>query len=310
MISLRYHVLSLGAAFLSLAVGVVLGATTLSGTAVFGGSGEQDRLGDRVAELETERDALDARLAGLDAFAGSIGADVVDGSLDQRTVLLVTDHDVSRSVRDGVVDLVERAGATVTGGIRLTGSVTDPDRSGELRELVLQLQPAGVRMPVDGEPGALAGTLLGSVLLLDPADGRPHATADERAAVVAGLLDGGFLTAADAPAPAELAVVLTGDPSADAGAAFRAVTLSRIATRLDRSGSGTVLAGPLSAAAADGAIGAARADPDATAILSTVDGVRTAAGRIATVLALREQLDGRAGRYGAADNAEAPAPRS
>jgi hypothetical protein len=39
-----------------------------------------------------------------------------------------------------------------------------------------------------------------------------------------------------------------------------------------------------------------------------VDNVDSAAGRVATVLALKEQLDGGAGRYGIAGNAQAPAP--
>jgi hypothetical protein len=39
-----------------------------------------------------------------------------------------------------------------------------------------------------------------------------------------------------------------------------------------------------------------------------VDNVDTAAGRITTVLALHEQLDGAAGRYGIAGNAQGPAP--
>jgi hypothetical protein len=39
-----------------------------------------------------------------------------------------------------------------------------------------------------------------------------------------------------------------------------------------------------------------------------VDNVDKAAGRIATILALREQLDGAAGRYGIAGNAQGPAP--
>lgn len=57
-----------------------------------------------------------------------------------------------------------------------------------------------------------------------------------------------------------------------------------------------------------GPIGVVRADTSATSILSTVDNVDSAAGRVATLLALREQLDGGTGRYGIAGNAQAPAP--
>ncbi|MDQ4117646.1 MAG: copper transporter, partial [Actinomycetota bacterium] len=65
-----------------------------------------------------------------------------------------------------------------------------------------------------------------------------------------------------------------------------------------------VLAGPTGT----GAVGAVRADPALAGGLSTVDDVRTGAGRVATVLALREQAGGRAGAYGSAESATAPLP--
>ena len=68
------------------------------------------------------------------------------------------------------------------------------------------------------------------------------------------------------------------------------------------------LAGDPASAEGTGAIGVVRADTSATSILSTVDNVNTAAGRITAILALEEQLEGAAGRYGIAGNAQAPAP--
>ncbi|MDQ3989852.1 MAG: copper transporter, partial [Actinomycetota bacterium] len=49
-------------------------------------------------------------------------------------------------------------------------------------------------------------------------------------------------------------------------------------------------------------------DTAATSVLSTVDDVGSPSGRIATVLALAEQAQGRSGRYGTAGNADAVAP--
>jgi electron transfer flavoprotein alpha/beta subunit len=108
--------------------------------------------------------------------------------------------------------------------------------------------------------------------------------------------------------PAQLAIVLTGSQETGDGAGDRAATIARFATQLDRSGAGTVLAGDQGSADGSGALGVVRADTSATSILSTVDNVDSAAGRVATLMALREQLDGGAGRYGIAGNAQAPAP--
>jgi len=126
--------------------------------------------------------------------------------------------------------------------------------------------------------------------------------------VLAGLEDGGFVRAGPQVQPAQLAVVLTGAAAAGNGSGDRAGTVARFATELDRSGAGAVLAGRPGSAQADGALGVVRADTAATSVLSTVDDVDSPSGRIATVLALAEQAQGRAGRYGTAGNADAVAP--
>ncbi|WP_158104253.1 copper transporter, partial [Amycolatopsis lexingtonensis] len=87
MISLRYHVVSIAACFLALAVGVVLGSTALNGTLLSGLAGEKKDLGSQVSDLEAQRNALNARLADADAFAGSMGPKVVAGALDKRSVV-------------------------------------------------------------------------------------------------------------------------------------------------------------------------------------------------------------------------------
>jgi hypothetical protein len=74
-----------------------------------------------------------------------------------------------------------------------------------------------------------------------------------------------------------------------------------------------VLAGRAGSADATGAVGVARADPAITADLSTVDDVQSGSGQVSAVLALREQVDGRSGRYGTAVTAAdgvAPPPVS
>ncbi|MEV6648876.1 copper transporter [Amycolatopsis sp. NPDC051371] len=308
MISLRYHVVSIAACFLALAVGVVLGSTALNGSLLSGLAGEKKDLGSQVSDLEAQRNALNARLADADAFAGSMGPKIVAGALDKRSVVLVTTEDARPADRDALKQLIGQSGASVTGEVQLTAAFADPEKADQLRDVVTRLQPAGSKFPTAGDSGTLAGALLGSVLLLDKTTAKPQSSGEELAAAIGGLTDGGFVKAGQEVKPAQLAIVLTGAQATGDSAGDRAATIARFATQLDRSGAGTVLAGDAGSAEGTGALGVVRADTSATSILSTVDNVDSSAGRVSTVLALKEQLDGGAGRYGIAGNATAPAP--
>jgi hypothetical protein len=308
VISLRYHIVSVTAVFLALAVGVVLGSTAISGRLLSGLSDDNSSLGKEVSDLQAERNGLNSKLAESDKFATSVGPLVVRGQLTDRTVVLVTTADAKPSDRDALTSLLKSAGATVTGEVQLTDAFADPNKADQLRDLVARLQPAGTQLPTAADPGTRAGGLLGALLLLNKDNNEPQASADEAASALGGLAGAGFVKQGQGIKPAQLAVVLTGGAVNGDSAADRAATIARFATQLDRSGAGTVLAGGSGSANGTGAVGVVRADTSATSVLSTVDDLDRPAGQIVTVLALREQLEGKAGRYGVAGNAEAPAP--
>lgn len=308
MISLRYHVISIGAVFLALALGVVFGSTAISDRLLSGLSSDREQLARQVDDLQSENSGLQSRLADADAFGTAVAERSVRDVLTDREVVLVTTVDAAPADRDAVTELLRSAGATVTGEVALTEAFTDPSRADQLTELTTLLLPAGVQLPTAPDAGTLAGGLLGSLLLADPQTGQPQASPEETAAVLTGLRDGGFIRSASQLPPAELAVVLTGGSVSGDGSGDRAGTVARFATQLDRSGAGAVLAGPSGSAKGNGSIGVVRADTAASSVLSTVDHVGGAAGRVTTVLALAEQLEGRAGRYGTAGNAQAVVP--
>jgi Copper transport outer membrane protein, MctB len=308
VISLRYHVISIAAVFLALALGVMLGSTALSGRLLSGLSSSRDELGRQVSDLQAERNALRAQLVNADTFGTAVGPRVVRGALHGRTVVLVTTADANPADRDALTGLLRSAGATVTGEVQLTDAFTDPSRSDQLSELSTRLLPAGLRLPTASDAGTLAGGLLGSLLLINPHTGKAQATPAEATAVLAGLGDGGFVRGGTQLLPAQLVVVLTGGANRGNSSGDRAGILARFATQLDHAGAGAVLAGRPGSADGNGPIGVVRADTAAASVLSTVDDVSTAAGRVVTVLALAEQAQGRAGRYGTGGNAQAVVP--
>jgi hypothetical protein len=269
VISLRYHIISIAAVFLALAVGVLLGSSTLSRTVLSGLAGERDDLAKQVSDLQAERNALNARLTSSDGFAASIGPMALRGELDQRTVVLVTTADARPADRDAIKNLIGNAGGSVSGELQLTDAFADPQQADQLRDVVTRLLPAGLQLPTASDPGTLAGGLIGSLVLINKDSNQ---------------------------APA------------GNGAGDRAATIARFASQIDRAGAGAVLAGDTGSADGSGPIGVVRADTAATSILSTVDNVETNAGRVVTVLALREQLEGKSGRYGNAGNAQSVVP--
>jgi hypothetical protein len=308
VISLRYHIISIAAVFLALAVGVVLGSTTLSRSLLSGLNNENEDLASQVAALENDKNAQAARLADADSFATSVGPMAVQGQLAQRTVVIITTADARPADRDAVKTLVANAGGTVTGELQLTEAFSDPRKADQLKDIVVRLLPAGVQLPTASDPGTLAGGLIGPLVLINKDNNKPQASAAETTAALSGLAEGGFIKASQGLQPAQLAVVLTGGAAKGDGAGDQAATVARFAIQVDRTGAGAVLAGDEGSADGTGAIGVVRADTAGTSILSTVDNAQTAAGRVVTVLALREQLEGNAGRYGDAGNAQGPAP--
>lgn len=301
MISLRYHAVSIGAVFLALALGVLLGASGVSDRLLSAVSTERDDLDERVQTLTGERDDLAAAGRASDEFARRVGPAAVRGLLPGQTVALVT-AGADPADRDGVVALIEQAGATVGGEVALTDAVGDPARADQLRELTAGLLPSGAQLPAASDTGSLLGGLLGGAL-------QPAIRSEQASAVLTGLTTAGFVRPGAVPAPSSLVLVLTGGVLTGVDAADAAAVVTRLAVELDRGSSGAVLAGRTGSADATGSVGVARADPTVTAALSTVDDVQTGSGQVSAVLTLREQLDGRSGRYGtAATAADGAAP--
>jgi hypothetical protein len=308
MMSFRYYIVSVTAIFLALALGVVLGSTNVSQRMLSVVAGDRDSLNGQISELSSSQSQLEASQRAGNAFAASVGPAVVRGQLTGRKVVLVSTPDADQADRDAVRQLVAQAGGTLTGELDLTDAVTDPARADSARDLAIRLLPSGAQLNPSADAGSLLGDLVSSALLMRPQDTQPRAAAAQIAAALAGLAQGGFVRAGTRPAPAQLAVVLTGGPFKGADAADRAATLARFSAELDRAGSGVVVAGRTGAEGSNGAVGVIRADSVMSSTVTTVDGVQSAVGRVATVLALREQADGRAGRYGSGSSAQAPIP--
>lgn len=311
MIDFRYHLVSLIAVFLAVALGIVIGTTQLNGPVLSNLEGQVSALQEDKRTLEDETRLLQARLDDVGAFEEAVAPALVQETLAGRSVVLVvTDADVPVEVVEGVTALLGTAGATVTGSIRLTDAYSDPETATALQTYGTGPGvPPGVVLPDTEDPGALVAALLAQVLMVPVGGPAPDSAATS--SVLAGLEELEVLSrGTTSVTPADFAVVLTaGGYTEEEDAAERNATLLELVAALDAAGSGTVVAGDAASATEGGLVAAVRGDATVTGTVSTVDDVDTAAGRITTVLAVAAEGRGTSGEYGVGeDTLPIPAP--
>ena len=307
MIDFRYHVVSLAAVFLALAVGVLLGTTQLS-------SAVSDDLRGQVRQLDGDKRDLQARLRTLqdqgkseETMIAALAPKLVAGTLRSAKVVLVATPQAADATVDGVQQALEQAGARVTGRVQLTDDYADPRRAADATAYVTGGgQPAGFQLPESQDAGVLSGALLSYALLgTRQADPAPTVTSE----VLSGFASLRMLRVDSAQVtPADLAVVVTSGAVRGADPAGRLGTLGDLVSALDGAGRGAVVAGTAAAAGRDGLVGAVRTDSGLASAVSTVDSADRPVGPVATVFALAQQGAGRSGQYGTAAGAEAPFP--
>jgi len=305
------------AVFLAVALGIVIGTTQLNGPLTDNLQGQVTALQTDKRSLEDQTQQLQSQLDDSNSFDEAVGPTLVDKTLTGRSVaLVVATPDVDSQVVEGLTALLGSAGATVTGTVRLTDSYGDAAAAGTLESFLTGPGvPASVTRPDTDDVNELLASVLAQVLTVPGAGSsvaRTVPSTTDTSTVLAGLeqldvlsRDTSSVTAAD------FAVVLTaGTPTGNAPDA-QTTALVQLATALDAAGSGAVVAGDPASAADGGLVAAVRDDQAATAAVSTVDNVSTAAGRITTVLAVATEGAGTSGEYGVGqDTKPVPPPAS
>lgn len=314
MIDFRYHLVSIIAVFLALAVGIVVGTAALNGPIQDGLRSSIDRLTDDKRGLEDDVEQLRGQVAASDEFALALGPDLVGDALDGQRVLLVTTAGTPGGPVDRLRPLLTEAGASVTGRLEVEPALGDPEQRQVLEDIVAQVVPAGIELP-DGEPVERAAAELAAALSTGPkaeevetADAQAVIAAFEEAELVGFQPEAG---AEDALTSATLVLVLapTGpEEKPDTGAQQQLEAMLTLADAFDERSRGVVVAGPSSAAVDGGLVQALRRQSSLSPEISSVDNVDRGIGQIAAILALAEQAADGVGQYGAGPGAAAPLP--
>ena len=120
MVNFRYHVVSLAAVFLALALGVILGAGPLQNQVKSISDGEdfQEQLAASQAELQATAEEGQQYATYVDALADEL----LPGALDGLKVVTVSMPGANAADVEQLVQAAELAGATVVGSVELTES--------------------------------------------------------------------------------------------------------------------------------------------------------------------------------------------
>jgi hypothetical protein len=138
MINFRFHIVSLIAVFLALALGVVMGATVVNRAIV-------DRLNSRIDTVEknanarkTESDQLRGQLGQINGYIDGTKDFAVAGSLDGSTLATIATRGVDADAVKQTVALAQQAGARAPGILWLEGklALSNADTVRQLDELL------------------------------------------------------------------------------------------------------------------------------------------------------------------------------
>ncbi|MEW2144246.1 copper transporter [Micromonospora vinacea] len=304
MINFRYHVVSLTAVFLALAIGLVVGTAALNGPVA-------DSLKEQVTGLRKDNQQwrqtvsnMEKQLALEEEFAEKTSQILLPGTLTARRVAVLSLPN-GRDHTESVLKKLQQAGATITGQVDLQDKFINPDNNSNLLELaVTAARPTAqtTGLPGNGHGVETSSALLASVLLDRPQGVAPVSDADRRA-VLAAYNNAGYLTTDSnkVTASAEAVVVVSGQPYVDKDSDKRDESVVKIAEQFDRTGA-IVVAG--NGSVGGNLVGVVRGDPVLAQTISTVDNANTVQGQVVTTLALVQQLtEKKAGQYGVGDNA-------
>jgi len=311
MINFRFHVVSIVAVFLALALGVVIGSTVVDRAIVSSLRNRIDRVERNADARQAENEALRTELGQRNATIAAASPFSVTGRLTGVSVAILVEPGVAPDAVENLVALTRTAGSTVGGVVDITDAWDDDARSNALRTAT-RVEVRGPRRVRAAAWDVLARRLAEGVAA-DPADD-----------VLARLDEAGFIAyrgIGDVPesAPAYPASwpgagarsVYVVRPDAAPAAEQAARTAAR-ATALAEAGVETTAAEDHRDA--DGVpsrgvvLANVRDDEGLRVRLSTVDDFDLVDGRIATVLATADLGRDVTGRYGFGAGAEAPMP--
>jgi copper transport outer membrane protein MctB len=303
VISFRYHIVSIVAVFLALALGIVVGTTALNGPIT-------KDLRNQVNDGNKQRDALAAQVKLLQGqvedagqFASTYGTQLVARSLTGKNVIEVVLPGATGDMQDGLSQQVTAAGAKITGRVTFTKAYLDPSRGTGVYSLATGAgRPIGWTAPETSNAAALGASLLAYVLL-------GHGQRTDLTQVLGGFSELHMVSLDGQDITPSTTVVVLGHGTLSRKDYAGTAELSLVAA-LAHGGGHVVVAGDKGSAAQGGLVALVRDSKTDRDTMTTVDDADNSFGQVSAVLALASATKGQFGHYGTEQGADAlfPAP--
>jgi hypothetical protein len=330
MINFRFHLASLIAVFLALAVGIVMGSTVVKEATVKGLRAEIRRVERSSNARQRDNTQLRKQLSDVQAYVRGSVPHIVLGSLSGVTVGVVAVRGVDGDVARNMATLVQQAGGSTAGVLWLEDnwSLKNADDARKLAEMIGE--PTAPVKQVRDDALTLLGARLGAAAAgVGPS---PAATTTPTTAIpasggaangrdiLADLVSGGFATfeavgtrtgqtpgiSAFPGTGARMLLVTSTDASADQQALLPPLA-HILADARTPAAFASVYREQRGKPARGSGVSAVRDDTTLSKQVSTVDDLELMEGQVAAVLALGD-LGRRVGHYGYGDGATAVMP--
>ncbi|MGZ4689647.1 MAG: copper transporter [Acidimicrobiia bacterium] len=305
MINFRFHIASLIAVFLALALGVVMGSTVIDRAIVAGLRDRINHVEDNADKVRADNDRLRSQLRNLNDYANQSASYTVESQLTDQPVAIVAERGVDEDKVNTQAALLRQAGAVVPGVLWLESGWNLGDaKSADAMRAALGSTTRGDKALRDEAIAALARRLTQGAAV----PGQPD--------VLDALAKAGFVTlegigkadvsAADFPGSGARALLIGGPQSA-----ITAENATRDLTRALVGAKALTAVGELDPdnATNRGAwLASVRNDDQLKAVVSTIDDVDLVQGRVAAALALAGLGRGVVGSYGYGAGAQQSVP--
>jgi Copper transport outer membrane protein, MctB len=306
MNNFRYHVVSLTAVFLALAIGLIVGTAGLNGAAADALKNQVSSISNKNGQYRDQIKQLSSAVQNSEQFADEVAPALLQDKLAGRKVLVVSMPESSAYVPD-VLSSLALAGAKVTTQVQIQDNFTLPSKNVDLLDLATT---ALNTTTITGLPSNSDGVETSSALLAAVLMQRTTPVPDlARKSILKAYENQNFITVTgDVGDPAEAVIFVARQPYTDPAASQENAYMVTMVSQFQKAG--PIVVGAAQAAGGGNVISAITGDAALRQVISTVDNINLPEGQIATVLALNEQVTyNRTGHYGLASGATSLVPK-